>query len=121
MYKEASRLGLRFSSPRGMLSVEQLWQLPIVTLDDMAVSLEKAYKESANKSFIVKKTKKNKEIKLAFDIVLDVLTTKVEEQESAKQAAEIKLHNEKIYEKIEKLEDKELDNKSKKELLKLIK
>ena len=120
-YKLASKLGLRINTTVGPLSVEQLWTLSLAQLDQTAVKLEEEYKASGKKSFLVKKTKKDKELKLAFDIVVDVLNTKVEEKEAHNNAAEIKEHNQKIYERIAKAKDAELDDLSVKELEKLLK
>lgn len=121
MYKLAAQQKLRISTSRGLLSVEQLYDLPIAELDSLAVKLEDDYKNSKGKSFIAKKTEKDKTIKLQFDIVLDVLTTKVELQEASQNAQEIKAHNQKILAKIADAQDKQLDNLSVKELEKLLK
>jgi len=119
MYKEASKLKLRFNTPRGVLSTEQLWDLSLEDLDKLAVSLKKAYKESGEKSFLVKKSKKDKELKLMFDIALDILTTKVEERDAMREEAETKAFNQKIDEIIAAKKDEELKSLSVKELEKL--
>ena len=54
------------------------------------------YKESAQKSFLVKKSVKDKTAKLKFDVVLDVLNTQIEIAQALAEAQEIKVHNEKI-------------------------
>jgi hypothetical protein len=121
MYKLASQNKLRVSTNRGALSVEQLWDLPLTELDTLAVSLETAYKVSGKKSFLVAKSKKDKILKLQFDIVLDILSTKVEAAEVAKDAAGIKEHNQKIMGLIAKKQDDELGELSTSELKKLLK
>lgn len=121
MYKEASRQALRFNTSKGVLTVEQLWQLPVAELDNLAVSLETEYKDSGKKSFLVSRSVKDKTTKLRFDIVLDVLTTKVEEAEVAKQKAEDKAHNNKILELISSKKDDELKGKSVKQLEAMLK
>ena len=108
MYKEASKLKLRFQTTKGVLSVEQLWGLSLMELDTLAVSLEEEYKNSKGKSFLDKKTEKDKTIKLRFDIALDVLNTKVEEKEAAKQEVEDKKHNQKILGLIKEKQDEDL-------------
>jgi len=97
MYKEASKQRLRIATSKGLLSVEQLWDLPVDDLDSLAVSLNEAYNSSKGKSFITKRTTKDKFIKLQLDITLDILLTKVAEQEIKTQQREDKLHNEKIF------------------------
>ena len=121
MYKEASRVGLRVLSSRGALTVEQLWTLPLNELDALAVSLQEEYKESGKKSFLAKKSVKDKEAKLKFDVVLDILTTKAEEAEVAKNAASVKAHNEAILARISKKEESKLDGLSVEELTALLK
>jgi len=121
MYKEASKLKLRISTVKGQLSVEQLWDLPITQLDELAVALEKEYETSANKSFLVKKTLKNKVAKLKFDIVLDILDSKVNAAEAASETRANKEHNQKIYELIAEKKDGELKGKSIRELEKMLK
>lgn len=121
IYKAASKLKLRFQTTKGTLSVEQLWGLSLAELDALAVSLEQAYKDSKSKSFLDKKTEKDKIIKLRFDIALDVLNTKVEEKEAAKKKAEDKEHDQKILSIIKEKQDEALKGKSIKELEKLLK
>ena len=116
MYKKASKLRLRIATSKGLLSAEQLWDLTLAELDSLAVSLEKAYKSSGAKSFLAKKTKKDIELKLKFDLVLDVLTTKAEEIDAASSASETRKHNTKIDELIVKKQDEELGALSVKEL-----
>ena len=110
MYKLANRLRLRIATNKGALGVEQLWDLSIAELDTLAVVLEKDYKKSKGKSFLAKKTVKDKRIKLAFDIALDILNTKVEEAEVMAAAAGVKVHNQKILSLIKKKKESDLEN-----------
>lgn len=120
-YKNATQQKLRFQTNRGLLSTEQLWDLSIEDLDTLAVSLEAQHKESGKKSFIVTKSVKDKTTKLRFDIVLDVLTTKVEEAQAASEAAEVKEHNKKIIGLIADKQDEALKGKSVKQLEAMLK
>lgn len=121
MYKEAAKLKLRFATTRGSLSVEQLYDLPLTELDELAVSLQEEYKESGKKSFLIAKSVKDKVAKLRFDIVLDVLNTKVEEADAVTAERERKEHNQKILGLIADKQDEELKGKSVKELEKMLK
>jgi hypothetical protein len=121
MYKQAAQQKLRFATSRGSLSVEQLFDLPISELDTLAVALDESYKNSKGKSFVEKRTSKDKTIKLQFDIVLDVLNTKVDERDTLKDAAAIKQHNNKIIELIASKKDKEMEGLSIKELEAMLK
>lgn len=120
MYKEASRQKTRVQTSKGLLSVEQLWDLPLSELDTLAVSLEEKAKNSKGKSFLEKRTTEDKGLKLQFDVVLDVLQTKAEEAEKAKLIAERKLKNQKIREIIAEKQDGALKNKSVAQLEKLL-
>ena len=111
-FKLASQQKLRFQSNKGLLSVEQLWDLSLEDLDTLAISLETEHKESGKKSFLVKTSAKNKITKLRFDVVLDVLNTKVEEIQAAQEATEIKEHNKKIIALIAEKKDEVLKGKS---------
>lgn len=115
-FKLGSQQKLRFQTSKGLLSIEQLWDLSLEELDALAVSLETAHRESAKKSFIVKSTAKDKTAKLRFDIVLDVLNTKVEEEQVLAEALEIKEHNKKIITLIAEKKDESLKGKSIKQL-----
>lgn len=121
IFKQASKQQLRISTTRGMLTVEQLWTLSIEHLDLLAVSLQEKYETSKGKSFVRKRTIKDKQVKLEFDIVLDILNTKVEEQEASQNAAEIKAHNQKIMGMIQKKQEEDLGTKSIKDLEKMLK
>jgi len=121
MYKELSKLKERFQTNRGLLSVEQLWDLSLADLDALAVKLESEYKNSKGKSFLLKKNKKDKTIKLKFDVVLDILTSKIEDAELLSTASENKAHNQKILNLIADKLDENLKELSVNELEKLMK
>lgn len=120
-FKEASKQKLRFTTKWGSLTPEQLWDLSVKDLDTLAVSLEEEHKESGKKSFLVSKSVKDKTAKLRFDVVLDILNTKVEEEAEALQKKEDKEHNKKIIALIEEKKDGALKGKSIKELQKMLK
>lgn len=120
MYKEASKQRLRVQTSKGLLTVEQLWDLSLNELDSIAVILDESLKSSKNKSFLSKRTVADKGLKLQFDIVFDIMQTKSEEAETAKIAREDKEHNEKIINLISEKKDGELKGKSIKELEKLL-
>ena len=63
----------------------------------------------------------NENPKLKFDVVLDVLTTKVEEMQAATEAQEIKEHNKKIITLISEKQDESLKGKSIRQLEAMLK
>ena len=120
-FKLASQQKLRFQTNKGLLSTEQLWDLSLSDLDAVAVALEAEHQQSAKKSFLVKSTTKDKTAKLRFDVVLDILNTKVAEEEAAADAKAIKEHNKKIIAMIAEKKDDSLKKKSVKELEAMLK
>lgn len=120
-FKLATQQKLRVQTTKGNLSVEQLWDLPLTDLDTLAVSLQEAYDESKGKSFLKKRTVKDKGLKLQFDIVLEILQTKAEEQNAAQEALETKQHNQKILQLIAEKQNDELKGKSIKQLEAMLK
>ncbi len=115
-FKLASQQKLRFQTNKGLLSTEQLWDLSLEDLDALAVSLETEHKESGKKSFLVKTSAKDKTAKLRFDVVMDVLNTKVEAEQAALAERERKANNEKIIGIIADKQDESLKGKSIKQL-----
>lgn len=112
----ASKLKLRFSTTKGELSAEQLWDLRLTDLDTLCVSLERKSKRAAKKSFLETRTEENKIDKLRFDIALAILEQRVEEQKAAMNAAEAKAHNERIDALIAQKQAEQLGEKSIEEL-----
>ena len=109
MYKQASKLGLRFQTNRGVLSVEQLWQLTQTDLANAIKSVKKVLvKDNDDDLSFLESTKVvDVENQLRFDILKDVYLTKKKELEESRNAAEVKAYNQKILNLIaEKQEDK---------------
>jgi len=116
IFKQASKLKLRIPTKVGNLSVEQLWDMKISDLDELAVSLEEKHAASGRKSFVVKTTEKSRTAKLMFDVVHDVLMTKVAEHEAATLTAARKEKNQQILSLIQSKENEALASKSIEEL-----
>lgn len=119
MYKQALQIGLRVNTPRGPLSVEQLFQLSMTDLKTTAKNLNNLLVEDDSKGleFLEEAESKNdKVIKLSFDIVKDIYVTKKEAAKAIKDAAAIKEHNQKILQLITSKKDAELEGKSIEEL-----
>ncbi len=93
MFETASRLKLRFDSPVGKLSTEDLWDLPLkagtnrganANLDDVAKTLYRHLKETADvASFVDDAVPADTRLQLAFDVVKHVIDVKKTEAEVA--------------------------------------
>jgi hypothetical protein len=108
IYKKAAQKKIRFETSFGMLTSEQLFDLTLNQLDELAVSYNEANERSTTKSFLSEKTEENKIVKLKFDIVLDVLNTKLANQQRAAKTEETKLRNQKILNILQQKKDSEL-------------
>ena len=89
IYKQASKMKLRFATSKGNLSVEDLWDLSLPALDRLAVSYDEELAKSPRKSFITNDTPSNSELELKFNIVKDVITDKLKDK-AAREAAKDK-------------------------------
>lgn len=97
MFQKAARLRLRFDSPAGALSVEDLWQLHLTSatgkanLDDIARNLFIQLKSDNAVSFVNPTEGSDPVMQLRFDIVKHIIDVRVAE---AKAASEIKANKE---------------------------
>ena len=88
MFEKAARLKLCFDTVKGLLSVEDLWDLPLTSLrgtnlDDIARSLHSKLKNSDDVSFVVKERKSDETVQLAFDVVKHIIDVKLVERDAA--------------------------------------
>lgn len=99
MYKQASQLRLRFLTPVGQLSTEQLWDLSFSQLVTSIKQAQKVLKKSETDgelSFLEDNTEVDVENQLRFNILKDVYLTRKKDMEEARNAADVKAHNQKI-------------------------
>lgn len=123
MFEKASRIGLRFETAKGLLTVEDLWRLPLTStradrpnLDDIAVGLFRQLKESDTESFVKKAAKKDDTAQLAFDIVKHIIDIRIAEDEAAAVQRANKEKKRRILEIIAQKEDEQLAGASLDEL-----
>ena len=90
IYKEATQKGLIFVTERGSIGVSDLWLLSLDQLDALYKILNKALKVSYEDSLLAKPTKATADVRLRFDLVKDIMLTKLEEAEDALKAVENK-------------------------------
>ena len=121
-FKQASKLKLRFSTDKGILSVEQLWDLSLTNLANLIRSAKKILKKADDDELsFLDSTKEavNVEDQLRFDILKEVFLEKQSEVEESKKRTEAKLHNQKINELIAKKKEQSLESMSIEDLEKL--
>lgn len=123
MYKIASRKKLRIQTNRGMLSVEQLWDLSKEDIGELAKSIRKRINDQkgvtgdSELDFLKPSAQTEETIdELTFRILKDIYQTKQAEEDKAHRRAAARENNRKILELIAKKQDQELENKSIEEL-----
>lgn len=123
MYKEASRLKLRFQTSKGLLAVEQLWDLSLTELGNCIKSVKKVLKKNDDDelSFLEDNKVTDVENETRFAVLKDVYLTKKKESDDARNAAEIKAHNQKILGIIAEKQEANLRSMTVEELNALIK
>jgi DNA gyrase/topoisomerase IV subunit A len=108
LFKKATKEKFRFMTSRGNLTVEDLWDLPLVEIDALARSLSRAVKESAEESFITKKSAEAGRLDAKFELVKAVITQRLEDISTAENRAKEAAKKEKYLSIIEEKEDEEL-------------
>ena len=86
MYKKALRTKLRFSTSKGKLTTEDLFDLSLTDLNNLAIALDKKLSETPRKSFISDIAPDTQEDELRFNIVKDIITLKLAERNAAQNA-----------------------------------
>lgn len=115
MFEIATRTKMRFPF-RGMVSVEDLWDLSVRDLDSIFKTLNAQVKKSQEESLLATKTKEDETLSIQIEIVKHIVKTKLDEAETAKQSKELKEKRQKIMEMIAEKKDEALRNASVEEL-----
>lgn len=125
MFEKASRLKVRFETPKGLVSAEDLWDIPLTaknggaSLDNIARDLNRKLKETETESFVVKTPKADEVLQLKFDIVKHVIDVRLADAEKAATARAAKEKKDKILSLIAKKQDEKLEGTPLEELQKL--
>jgi hypothetical protein len=125
IFEQASKSKLRFETTKGSITTDDLWDLPLtsvrgVSLDGIAIKLNKEVAESSEESFVATAKKSNTVAKLKFDIVKHIIDVKIAENAEKLEASTKKAQKERILGLIADKQDEELAGKSVEELQALI-
>ena len=126
IFEQATRKKLRFTSSVGDLTAEQLWDLPLThksrpNLNDLAIATAKELRDLGDFSFVDVKPDPRKDIlTLQLEIQKRIIEVKMAEAEAAKAAALKAAQKQKALEALEKLDSKDMDSKSREELLAIV-
>lgn len=129
MFESASRLKLRFDSPRGAITVEDLWDLPLsaptanrASLDAIAMGLQRDLRDTAEITSFVSPTKVDAGragLELMLEIVKYVISVRLAERDAKKAAEDRGKKKERILELIAQKQDAALAGQSVDELMAL--
>ena len=120
-FEQATRTCLRFQTNLGTLSVEDLWNISLEELDQMAVFYKKELDGVESETFLKKEKVEDESIRLSFEICKHIIETRVEENEVAAKARANKAKNQRIMELIADKENDELKESSIEELRAMLK
>ena len=119
LFETATRNKMRFPF-RGMISVEDLWDLSLTNLDSVFKILNAEAKKSEEESLLETKSKENEELSNKIEIVKYIVNIKLEEKktrENARKNAEMK---QRLLEIKAKRQDAALENMSDEDLDKML-
>ena len=119
IFEYAVRNKVRFPF-KGMISVEDLWDLSLTNLDSIYKTLNKQVKQSEEESLLTTKTNVDTELEVQIAIVKYIVSVKLEEQEAREKAAAEKAQKQKIMSIIATKEDEALQNSSVDDLRKML-
>lgn len=119
IFEYAVRNKVRFPF-KGMISVEDLWDLSLTNLDSIYKTLNKQVKQSEEESLLATKTSVDTELEVQINIIKHIVSVKLEEQEAREKAAAKKAQQQKIMSIIATKEDEALKNSSVDDLKKML-
>lgn len=116
---------LRFDTAKGQLTVEDLWDLPLtseagVSLNGIAISVNKELQASQEKSFVENKSKNSDILELRLEILKTVIADRIKQNELDRTAAARKIQRDKIVGILADKQDEALVNKSPEELQEML-
>jgi hypothetical protein len=89
MFEKAAQLKLRFESPKGLLTVEQLYDLSLDALDSMARAVNTQLKAQVEGSFIPnKKNTTDNVLELKLALLKHIIVYKADKETAKKKAVE---------------------------------
>jgi len=109
-FVNATRKKYRFQSNKGPLTVEDLWDLNLTSLDNIAVELDEKIQKAGRRSFIDRRSPSTTEDSAKLDIIKFVIETKQLETDAAKARAEKATQKEFLNSLLEKKKLAQLEN-----------
>ena len=118
MFEQASRAKIRFETPKGSITVEDLWDIPLLasngqaSLDNIARALSARVKDQVTESFVVKPPKADAILELQLEIAKYIIRVRLTELDEAEKAKVRKQQKQKLLALIDVKEQDKLSNLS---------
>ena len=117
LFIKSVRNKYRFASKRGHLSVEDLWDLSLTSLDEVAIAIYDDLEKIGKRSFVRQKTEQSDDLSSKLDVVKYIIETKVsdaaQKAQQTKKKGQLeflkKLKEQKEIEKLESMSESDLD------------
>ena len=119
IFEFATRNKVRFPF-KGMISVEDLWDLSLTNLDSIYKTLNKQVKQSEEESLLSTKASVDTELEVQIAIVKHIVSVKLTEKEASEKASTKKAQKQKIMSIIATKENEALQNSSIDDLKKML-
>ena len=119
IFEFAVRNKLRFPY-KGLITVEDLFDLSLTNLDSIYKTLNKQVKQSEEESLLSTKASVNTELEVQIAIVKHIVSVKLSEKEAAEKASAKKAQKQKIMSIIATKQDEALQNSSIDDLKKML-
>ena len=119
IFEYATRNKVKFPY-KGMIYIEDLWDLSVTELDKIYKTLNAQVKQSQEESLLTIKSEADEELEVQIAIVKHIVAVKLAERAALEKAAEKKMQKQKIMGIIAKKQDESLENASIEELNKML-
>lgn len=119
IFEVAVRNKFRFNF-KGMVTVEDLWDLTLTQLDSIYKTLNREVKETEEDSLLGTKTKENDELQTKIEIIKYIVQQKVQEKENRENEVKLKQQKQQILAMLEKKQQTNMENMSEDQLLEML-
>lgn len=119
IFEYATRNKVRFPF-KGLISVEDLWDLPLSGLDSIYKTLNKQAKQADEESLLTTKASVDTELEVQISIVKHIVSVKLAENEAREKAIARKEQKQKIMSILANKENEALQNSSIEDLQKML-
>lgn len=119
IFEYATRNKVRFPF-KGLISVEDLWDLSLTNLDSIYKVLNKQVKQADEESLLNAKSQDDEILEVQIAIVKHIVAVKLAEQEAREKASAKKAQKQKIMAIMARKQDEALENSSMEDLQKML-